>query len=155
MPNARKGRLALKEAKLVKGIAAGKTVKQAAIDARISRSTHPETARVAAYEILRRPHVAAALDKALDEAGATIKATAQTVAAALKAEKITPVTFMGAVTDEHRQPDHTTRLKGVEMSWRARRLIGNGPEENGAGSVNLYGVLAVIKQASSDRGLPL
>jgi len=141
-----------KEAALIRGIAEGKSVKAAAVDAKISKGAS-ETARVAAYEILRRPHVAAALDAALDEAGASIKASAKVIGEAHGAER-TAVTKLGDVVELG--PDHAIRLKASELNLRARKLIGSTGEEGGGGAaVNLFAVLAVVKQSSKDRGLPL
>lgn len=154
---ARKGKLGRKEAALVKGIADGLTVKDAATAARICKSDNAESNRVAAYEVLRRPHVAAALDAALDEAGATVKASAQVIAAGHKASTVK------VFNDKHdgivyAMPlvDHPTRMKAAELNLRARRLIGSGPEEGGGNqTVNLFAVLSVVKDARNDRGLPL
>lgn len=149
---ARKGKLDKAEAKLVRGIVEGKSVKDAAVEAGISKGG-PETARVAAYDILQRPHVAAALDKALDEAGASIKDSAKVIGDAHSAFKVGLSKFGAPIVIGE---DHPTRMKAAELNLRARRLIGSGPEEGGGNqTVNLFAVLSVVRDARNDRGLPL
>jgi len=146
-----------KEAALLKGVIEGKTIIDAANDAKLVPGGSREVNRVTAYEVLRRPHVAAALDAALDEAGATVKASAQVIAAGHKAstvkvfnDKVDGIVYATPLVD------HPTRMKAAELNLRARRLIGSGPEEGGGSqTVNLFAVLSVVRQASGERGLPL
>jgi hypothetical protein len=150
-------KLDAKEAKLLRGIIAGEQVIEAANNAKLVEGGSREVNRVTAYEVLRRPHVAAALEAALDEAGATVKASAQVIAAGHKAStvKVFNDKKKGLV---YATPlvDHPTRMKAAELSLRARRLIGSGPEEGGGNqTVNLFAVLSVVRQASGERGLPL
>lgn len=151
---AKRKKLTKQEAELVRGIAEGKSVKDAAIESGISNGG-PETARVAAYEILRRPHIAAALDAALDKAGASIEASAKAIGEAHSAER-TAITKAGDVVELG--PDHAIRLKASEINLRARRLIGSTGEDgagSGSGTINLYAVLNIVEQSRKERGLPL
>lgn len=151
---AKRKKLTKQEAELVRGIAEGKSVKDAAIESGISNGG-PETARVAAYEILRRPHIAAALDAALDKAGATVEASAQVIADAHEADKTGVDKFGKAV---ELGPDHAIRLKASEINLRARRLIGSTGEDgagSGSGTINLFAVLNIVEQSRKERGLPL
>lgn len=151
-----RGRLNAKEGKLIKGIASGKKIGEAALDAEMSPSGSPEAARVAAYNALRRPHVAAALEKALDEVGATVQQSARVIAAAHKAHTVRVFNDPeNGVTYSKGLVDHGTRLKAAEINLKARRLIGSGEEQGPAGSINLVAVLQIVKESAQERGLPL
>lgn len=114
-----------KEAKLVNGIAEGKSTLDAAIAA--GYKGKKETLRVNAYKMLKNPRIRKALDEALDEAGATIDKSAKVIAEAHKAND----------NEFINKPDHPVRLKAAEMNLRARRLIGTA--EGNISQVNIFG----------------
>lgn len=103
--------LTIKEAKLVKGIVAGKTKRQAAIDAGYS----PNTASEIAYETLNKPQLQALLHKELEKQGITLETVVKPVADGLKAEKVSIVgngdSAMAEIT-----PDHNVRLKSSQIA---------------------------------------
>ena len=117
--------LTVKERKLVKGIAEGKTKKQAAIDAKYS----PRSAGSIASETLRKPDVQAALVKALDNAGVTDERIAEVITDGLKANRVISARVVHSrphsIEDGEQEadertddfvevPDHATRHRFVE-----------------------------------------
>lgn len=139
-----KRRTTVKERKLVEGIAAGKTMREAAVHAQLSPNGTPETARVEAYRTLQRPHVIKALEDALDRAGATLERSARVISEAHDAKGLA-----GA--------DHPVRLKAAELNFKARRILGANQEGDGGGSgtINLFAVLGIVEQSRKERGLPI
>ena len=79
-------RLTVKEAKLVKGVAQGKTKRQAAIDAGCTGT--PETISVSASEVLRKPNVQEALQEELKRQGISIEQVVAPVTRALTDDSI-------------------------------------------------------------------
>lgn len=113
-----KPKITIKEAKLIKGVALGKTKRQAAYDAGYTGT--PETVSVTASEVLKKPNVQEALELALSKYDITPDRTVQRVSEALDAEKVSIVgngdQAMAEVT-----PDYTTRLSAVKI---ANNLMG-------------------------------
>lgn len=145
-----KRQLTIKQRHLIKGLAKGKTMTRAAVEAGYGRT--PEAARVSAAKMLRKPTVSAALEAALDKAGATLEKSAQVIAEAHAAQDLKAAQVVGK-----KVPDHPTRLKAAELNFKARRLVGAAGEE-GAGTgaaINLVAVLQIVKQSAKERGLPL
>ena len=79
-------RLTVKESKLVKGVAEGKSKLKAATDAGYLPNATDETRRVEAHKTLQKPHVQEALEKALAVRGITIDKIVAPVAEALEYE---------------------------------------------------------------------
>jgi phage terminase small subunit len=79
-----KPKTTIKQSKLVQGIVAGKTKRQAAADAGYSGS--PETLSVTASEVLKKPNVQEALQAELARQGITLEQIIAPVAKALKAK---------------------------------------------------------------------
>lgn len=153
----RKGKVGRKEAILIKGIVEGKSATQSALDAGYGRGVNAKSAAVQASRTLNKPNVLAALDAALDKAGATIEASARVIA---EGHKATTTKAFKTVDDRiiYSEPmiDYAARREAAKLNLNARRLIGSGPEEGGGSqTVNLFAVLSVVRQASGERGLPL
>lgn len=170
-----------RQVKLVKGIIAGKTVKVAAIEA--GYPGQPETARVSAHHDLQKAHIASALEAALDKMGATIEKSAAVIARNHDAKDVrffpSVIKTREPLLDQDGNPlldgkgkaleklteeqvimsrevdDGAVQLKAAELALRARKLIGTAGESDNAGTVNLVALISVIKNVSSDRGLPL
>ena len=83
---AKKPKLTVKEAKLVKGIVAGKTKQKAGIDA--GYSGKPETVSVTVSDVLKKTKVQDALQAALEKAGITPDIIVAPVAEALTHEDL-------------------------------------------------------------------
>lgn len=132
-----KPKITVKEAKLIKGIAEGKTKRQAAMDAYDTNTI--ETAAVIASEVLRKPNVQEALDIALDKYGLTIERAVEPINKALNAKKIVPIEGDFYVTDVD---DLDMQLKGSD---RALKLMGVS-QEKGASTNNF---IQVIKEQSN------
>ena len=109
-------RLTVKETKLVKGIVAGKSQTQAAIDAGYS----PRSAHEIASKTLKKVDVKEALDMALRKHGITLDTAIAPIGKALVAKKQNE--FTGEITE-----DIQTQLKGSD---RALKLMGIGQENN-------------------------
>jgi len=119
-----------KEIKLVKGIAEGKTKRQAAMDAYNTKTI--ETAGVVASEVLRKPNVKDALAEAFERHGITIDAAIAPVGKALTATK---VVITGSDKDGHFAEvvdDIDLQLKGHD---RVMKLMGIGKEDTGGTKV--------------------
>lgn len=72
---------------------------------------------------LVNPKVRTYMSPYLDRAGATLEKAAEVVAGAHSAEKETPVTWEGEITDTHKQPDHKVRLEAAKLSMQAHGVL--------------------------------
>src|SRR3990167_10301909 len=126
-PRLGKDKLTVRQRRLAKLLAEGKTVADAAVAAGYPGAR--ETARVRASQDLRNGYVVAAIDKALDAAGCSINKTARVVAEAHDAKETRFFQREGEVVDSRDVIDHGTRLKGAELASRLRKLIGPKPED--------------------------
>lgn len=115
--------LTVKQTKLVKGIAEGKTKRQAGIDAGYSGT--PETVSVSVNEALKNPNVQEALQDEMARQGITLEKIIAPVKQALEATTIVKTTD-GEI--ETKYPDIDTRLKGHD---RAVRLLNNTKKPEG------------------------
>jgi len=117
--------LTVKERKLIKGIAEGKTKKQAAIDAKYS----PRSAGSIASETLRKPDVRAALVEAMEKAGITDTRIVEVMNEGLRANRVISARVIhsrpSSIEDGEQEadertddfvevPDHATRHKFLE-----------------------------------------
>jgi len=117
-------KLTVKEAKLVKGVAAGKPKYIAAIEAGYS----PKSAPQIADETLKKPNVQNALQLALEKAG------------------ITPELIMAPVVDALRHEELETRLKGHD---RAVKIV--QPKQADGPTINNFGtIVAEMKDRYED-----
>lgn len=118
-----------KEIKLVKGIAEGKTKRQAALDAYEVKT--PETASSMASEALRKPNVQDALARAFEKYGITIDAAIAPIGKALTATK---VVIHGNKEDAFAEvvDDIELQLKGHD---RVMKLMGIGKDDTGGTQV--------------------
>lgn len=140
--------LTVKQRLLVKSLAEGKTMTMAGKEAGYGKTT--DSARVQAHKELQKPTVAAALEAALDRAGASLDASAKVIAEAHEATKLQSVGFK-----THTVVDHKTRLSAAELNLRARKAVGPAAEAGAAPSVNLIALVQMVKQSAEERGLPL
>lgn len=103
-------KLTPKQTLLVKGIVAGKSKRQSAIDAGYSGS--PETVSVTASEVLKNPNVQTALQVALEKAGVTPELAVAPIAEALRHEEL------------------DMRLKGSDRATKIMQPKGETPTGN-------------------------
>ena len=137
--------------KFSKAILDGKTQRDAAIAAGYS----PKSAESAGSQMAKAPDVQAILNSALDKAGATIDASALVIAKAHKAKTVKHFAYLGRVVDTRSNDDAPTQLHAAELNLRARKILVPKPQDDsGQSTVNLIALVAVIKQASEQRGLP-
>lgn len=137
----KKPKLTVKQAKLVKGIAEGKSQQQAAIDA--GYGTTPESAAVIATETLKNVNVQEALQVALAEQGITLEAIVKPIADGLIANKIQSF----GVGDIQYTPDHSVRLKASSM---AQQIINPGGKAGGTTINNFGTIVAEMKDKYGD-----
>ena len=132
----------VRKSRFAKEVLAGKTFKQAAVDAGYKASRSEETGS----ELAKTPEVKAILEKALDKAGVTVEKTARVVAKALDATK-----WVGEEESAHEVDDHPTQLKAVELSWRARRILGT---DGAVGTTNVQiNFVDLLAQQAQQRGM--
>lgn len=118
-------KLTVKETKLVKGVAQGKTRRQAAKDAGYSGTD--ETVSVVASQTLNKPNVKEQLHKELEKQGITVEAIVKPIADGLKAEKVSVVgngdQAMAEIT-----PDHNIRIKSSQIAskWMGIDQVNEG-----------------------------
>ena len=137
--------------KFSKAILDGKTQRDAAIEAGYS----PKSAESSGSQMAKSPDVQEILNRALDKAGATIDSSARVIAEAQRAKTVKHFAFMGKVKESKTHIDHPTRLHAAELNYRSRKLLAPKPQDDsGQSTVNLIALVAVIKQASEQRGLP-
>ena len=118
-----------KQKEFIKHKAQGKTGKQAVIDAGYNVST-PNTAEVIAYENLRKPQIASALDKALVKHEITLDAALKPISKGLIATRQNE--FTGEITE-----DINTQLKASD---RALRLLGVSQGSSQTAFVNVINI---------------
>lgn len=129
-------KLTIKEAKLVKGVAEGKTQTQAAIDAGYSK----KTATVIASENLRKPNVQEALHMELQRQGITLEKAIEPITKGLKAKRVVQIEgdfFETEVDDLDMQ---------IKASDRALKLMGVSSKDNEG---NTYNFTQVINEKGS------
>lgn len=117
-----KPKLTVKEAKLVKAKAEGKTTLEAANEAGYLPNANDETKRVEATRTLQKPHVKAALDIALKKYGIDIESAIAPIGKALRATKV-QITGQGDQAFAEVVEDIELQLKGSD---RALKLMGIG-----------------------------
>ena len=112
---AKNKKLTIKEARLVKAKAKGKTHKEAYKEAGYSLDSSEKAMVANTDKTLKKPHVKAALERELKRQGITVEAIVRPVADGLKAEKVTIVgngdQAMAEVT-----PDHNIRLRSTQIA---------------------------------------
>lgn len=137
--------------KFSKALIAGKTQKEAAIEAGYSA----KSADSFGSQLAKTPEVQAIVNRALDKAGATVDASARVIAEAHDAKTIKHFSYMGRVLQSKTEVDHPTRLHAAELNYKARKVLAPTASDGDPGqTVNLIALVAVIKQASEQRGLP-
>src|SRR3990167_4953074 len=131
-----KDALTMRQRKLINGLVPEKDTITAAKEAGYCKDSNAETTRVVAWKTMRKPKVAAALEKALDKAGASLDASARVISEAHNAKL--------AMTGS---PDHPIRLKAAELNLRARRAVGSNSAENENGDKIIPIGFLVVKAA--------
>jgi uncharacterized membrane protein len=135
-----KPKITIKEAKLIKGIAEGKTQRQAYIDAYDTKGKI-ETVDVEASKTIRKPQVQEALAIALNKYNITPDRTLKRVSEALDAEKVS-IVGNGDQSMAEITPDHATRLAAVKI---AHNLMGVGNKDNNGNTYNFNQVQVIHK----------
>ena len=80
-------RITVKQRKLIKGVVAGKSITQAALDAGYGKGVNANSAKSQGSHELRNPNVSKAFDEALERAGLTMDSIASEIKAGLNAKK--------------------------------------------------------------------
>ncbi len=126
-----KPKITIKEAKLIKGIVAGKTKRQAAMEAfDVERI---ETAAVMASHALRKVNVQQALEEAMKKHGIDLDSAIAPIGKALKAKRI-QITGSGDQMFTEEVEDVEMQLKGSD---RALKLMNIGQNRDG-GSIHFH-----------------
>src|SRR5215831_11247005 len=113
-----KGSLDKRERKFAAGVAAGKSLRQAAREAGYA----PSTAEKKAYKIIRSPRVQSFLTDAMEKLGVTAEMIVQPIKNALLATRTVAIkTKEGEVQLKTDEPDVRLQLEGFD---RAERLYG-------------------------------
>lgn len=133
MQRRKKRPLKPKEAKLIKGIVAGKTRRKAARDAGITGSD--EVVSVTASRMLSNVNVKEALQQALLDAGVGLEDVAQVVADGMKATKLV-IVGNGEDAMADLQPDHSIRLNAGKMAAKYLRAEDPDPLPQGGNTFN-------------------
>lgn len=147
-PRLGKDGITVKQRKLVKGLAEGKTMTQAALDAGLGGT--PNSARNAGSRALQNGAVAGALEAALDRAGASLDKSAQVIAAAHKATTVKVFNDPeNGITYATPLVDHNTRMKAAELNLKARGVLHSNDDASG----QVLGVGVFILKGLRDRGI--
>jgi hypothetical protein len=120
-----KSKITVKEAKLIKGIAEGKTKQRAAMEA--YNASTPESASSIASYALKKVDVQEALQIALRKHGITLDQAIAPIGKALNATKV-QITGQGDQAFAEVVEDIDLQLKGSD---RALKLMGIGQQEGG------------------------
>lgn len=131
-----KPKLTMKQAKFVKGVAAGKPGYKAALDAYDTESL--EVANAIAVENLQKPSVKEAIDIEMAKQGLTMDKIIEPVTLALNAT-IRERRSDGSVEDTE-APDIELRLKGHD---RAVKLMSFGMKKDDGATINNFGQMIV------------
>lgn len=138
--------LTVKEAKLVKAKAKGKTVLESANIAEYLPNATDETRRVEAHKTLQKPHIKEALQQELAKQGITIEAVVKPIADGLVAEKVSIVgngdQAMAEIT-----PDHNVRIKSSQIASKWLGLEQNTEPQGG----NTY--VQIIQEQKNKYGI--
>lgn len=145
MPEPKQKKLTIKEAKLVKNVALGKTKRESAQLAGYSGS--PETLSVTASEVLKKPKVQDALQVELEKQGIGIEQIIAPVTKALNA-KVKFRTEAGSIeTDED---DLEMQLKGHD---RAMKIVTLGQKQDNQFNADNINIIQVQQQDKDKYGL--
>ena len=139
-------KLTVKEAKLVKAKAEGKTHAEAYVEAGYAPTTD-KGMRVNASRVLAKPHVKATLAELMDEQGLGDNTLLQTLKEGLQASK---TIVMGKDSGESFvdiQPDHAVRHKFLETGLRLR---GHGTKSDGQGGTIIFNQGHVVQKYVKD-----
>jgi len=101
---------------------------------------------------LAEPHVRDYIALKMEEAGATVERATRVYKEAMDAEKVNVTGSLKHGFQEHREPDHMTRMKAAEMVLRVNGFI-NNPKTAGEGEGSLSALVIAIRRARSERGL--
>ena len=139
--------------KFSKAILQGKTQVQAAIEAGYSA----KSADSKGSQLAKSPDIQAIVNSALDKAGATLQASAEVIARNHKAKKVQFFAHQGVVISAKATDDGPTQLHAAELNLRARKVLSpvSHEDQDPRSIVNLVALVAVVKQAAQQRGLPI
>lgn len=129
---AKKPRLTVKEAKLVKGIAQGKKKQQAGIDA--GYSGKPSTVSVTVSDVLKKPKVQEALQKELEKQGIGIEQVVAPVVKALTATQV--IRHKDGTLEATNEDDIELQLKGHD---RAMKILQPTKDSDNGNTINNFG----------------
>lgn len=135
--------LKVKEAKLVKAKAKGKTHKEAYVEAGYAPTTDNGMA-VNTNKVLNRPHVQEALQAEMAKQGITLEKIIKPIKDGLEAEKV-HIVGNGDQAMAEITPDHATRLKSSQM---AQTILGANKNNDGGNTTNNF---IQINQSQKDK----
>lgn len=136
-------KLTVKEAKLVKAKAQGKTHVEAYKEV-YSATAANSTAAQNTTKILQKPNVQEALQREMAKQGITIETIVQPVAEALKADKV-HIVGNGDQAMADVVPDHSTRLNAVKI---ASKWMGADQQPEGGSNITNF---IQINQTQKDK----
>ena len=119
--------MTIKERRLIRGVVAGKSQTQAAIDAGYS----PRSANEQASRALAKDNVRSSLERLMDREGLTERKLLQPIKDGVVATRVVGLALGG--TDEMKElevPDHAIRLKASEQAWKLRGKLLNTTNNN-------------------------
>lgn len=124
-----KQKLTVKQAKLVKGRAEGKTILQAANDANYLPNAKDEVRRVEASKTLQKPYVKEALDIAFKKHGIDLDSAIAPIGKALKATKV-QIHGNGEEAFAEVVEDIDLQLKGSDRALKLMGVTGQSEGNN-------------------------
>ena len=122
-----KQKLTVKQAKLVKGRAEGKTILQAANDANYLPNAKDEVRRVEASKTLQKPYVKEALDIAFKKHGIDLDSAIAPIGKALKAKKVVQIEGDFFETEVE---DLDMQIKGSDRALKLMGVTGQSEGNN-------------------------
>jgi len=147
-PRLGKDGITAKQRKLVNGVVMGKTARQAALDAGF-KGTDGSVSAMASRE-LKNVKVAAAIEAALDRAGASLDESARVIAEAHRAKTVKSFkTVDDRIIYAEPTVDHNARMKAAELNGKFRGLLKSNEDMGG----QVMGIGFFILKGLKERGL--
>jgi hypothetical protein len=137
--------------KLMRGLAQGKTGKDAARAAGYS----PSSASMIASRSMADPDFRTELRAMMDRIGATKEKLMTRINEGLDATAKTYAISDGKITDERVDPDFEVRGKYIDRAAKVRGDLGYVTGENEGGGMSVAVMVNIIREQSARRGLPL
>lgn len=124
-------------------------------DAAIAAGYAPGSAGVAASRALADPEFRSELRALMDRVGATRERVLTRIREGLDATKKTYASSDGIITDQREDPDWEARGKFADRAARVRGDCGYSGQDDVGGAASVSVMIAIIREQSALRGLPL